>query len=524
MRKTILLIVAGVLVVVVLLQSLTGGAPGCGNTRGDAKTPTVQPVVVVKRDIPPFTILQSEDLDTRQMPPSQVADNTFRSLRELVGKMTVSELPAGNTLRRADVIDPDVSWGKGDKLIFSFYVATAKVLGGQLRPGHHIDLLVTRPGSREEAPQSLWLARNLWVVGVQQASGSEVLRPTAAAYVTPQAQAPVAGGLVPSAAVGGTSRSLREGPANLVTIAAHPEVAKMIGDYLGAQLFEAWVYIRATSSSDTSKGRIDGVVFDDVNGNREQDRTELGFDEIQIGLADAKGQTARPSIKTSGGGQFTFEGLEPGNYIISKDTQPGGFVSLSPDRLNVYVAEGQNLHVAFAVARPTPTATPPGAVAQGGGKPVGQAVTTPQPLPPSNGSQVRVYMTDKEKGTSMVSVFGKDAKEIWWVAEFSNVPANTPYEVTLTKDNGEPRKLDSGTWKGGTDRLSQLLSSAAVGSYTTVVQSGMKNSAWTWTVSEVPPTATKPAGTLVASGTIVPTMTPTPGKAPNSGVDVARQR
>ena len=128
-------------------------------------------------------------------------------------------------------------------LIFSFYVPTSRIVGGQLRPGHHIDVLATRGESRDVSAESLWLAENVWVVGVYQASGEDVPRPPVGAPEVSDESETTGGGTL-GFAQATTGSGAEQGPANLVVVAANRETGKVIGDYFGARLYEAWVYVR----------------------------------------------------------------------------------------------------------------------------------------------------------------------------------------------------------------------------------------------------------------------------------------
>ena len=170
-RKVILFAIAFLLLIVVIWMQISKPR---GPQIAEAETMSV---VVASHDIPPYTVLRQEDVRAMQLSPDQGIDS-FGGIREPVGLMTTTEFRSGSPIRRSEVLTPDAAWVQGDMLIFSFYVATDRIVGGQLRPGHHLDLLVTRPETRDQPAESLWLARNLWVVGVYQSSGDEVLRPT----------------------------------------------------------------------------------------------------------------------------------------------------------------------------------------------------------------------------------------------------------------------------------------------------------------------------------------------------------
>ena len=483
-RKVVLFAIASLLLIwVIWLQISKPKQPSL------VKDITI-PVVVAKHDIPPYTILSLEDVRTAQLPPS-LAANSFGGLSELVGLMTTTEVRAGNVIDRSRVLMPDSTWREGEMLIFSFYVPTARILGGQLRPGHHIDLLVTRAETTDQPPQSLWLARNLWVVGVYQASGEEVERPTQVPQeATPQAQTGTGGGAL-SFSTSATTRS-RQGAANLVVMAAPRATAKMIGDYLGARLYEPWVYVRPGQTSvelPTLLGRIDGFVFEDANKNRLQERDEPGIDDVTVTLYDEKG-VAKDAAQTVSGGTFYFDGLETGTYYV-EETDPEGYVSLTPNRLRAEVVGGQNLHIVFGDMKPAPQPTPESTATVSAPTPTRQP---PTPVPTATATPTQygrtesgavptklcdcsLQMSDRENGPQVRS-FSQD-DEVWAVVSFQDCPENMAYTVRSTfAETGDQERMNGvSTWAGGSGTVSikvtpWLADRFEPGGYTTYLRLG----------------------------------------------------
>lgn len=511
-RRTILFAIAGVLAVVVLITNFLPGG-GAKPTPG----PTLVPVVVAKHDIPPYTVLRIEDVRTAQVPSGKVED-VFGGLREVAGLMTTTEIRAGNAVERSNVLMPDSSWLKGDMLIFSFYVSTARVLGGQLRPGHHIDLLVTRAGTEELPAESLWLARNLWVVGVHQSSGEDVGRPTAAIYnptPTQKGDKGTSTDLIPV-----NPERARQGASNLVVVAAHRETAQMIGDYLGAQLYDAWVYIRpgqlgTGGATAVPSGRIDGLVFVDQKNPAVHDRDEAGLDDVTVTLS---GEATSLTFTTDSGGRFFFDQLAPSNYRVEV-TMPEGYVNTTPMRLSLYVAEGQNHHILFGLTRPTSPTSPvptPTEAAAGATSTPPKAEVTETPLPPGS---VALHMSDRENGPALAE-FGREVQEVWAVLEFKDFKdAACVVKAYFEGTGNQEHQVSSFTWTGGSGPKSvrvmptDLTSSGKFepGVYVSLVRVG-------------------PEGTVrdlkfwrVSGNATVTTPTPT-GAIPPTGSDVERQR
>ena len=457
-RKVILLVIAGALLVFVMIPK---------KPRITAPPPPPAFGVVANRDIPPYTMLTENDVRRTQIPRDQAVD-TFDQVDSRaseggeftspVGLMTTSEVRAGNVLRRSELLVPDPTWVEGQMLVYSFYVTTDRIVGGQLRPGHHVDLLVTRPETRNTLAESLWLARNLWVVGVYQASGDEVLRPTVTIQEAMATEEPARGGL--TFASGASVRS-REGPANLVVVATHQGTAKMIGDYLGARLYDPWVYVRPGRMSPgeafVPSGRIDGLVFEDENEDQVQERDEAGLDDVTITLYTEEG-AVKSTVKTASGGKFYFDDLEPGVYQVV-ETDPRGYVSGTTNRQRVELVAGQNVHVFFGDQKepPTPTATAT-ATSMPTPTPTSTATRTPlesgKPTPTSTtygGPRVcrcSVYMSDREDGPSQTE-FPEHTKEVWVVLSFEDCGPETSYSVHVSSAQApsEERIVASGMCK-----------------------------------------------------------------------------
>jgi len=519
-RRTILFVIAGILVVVVLATNFLPG--------GGAKptpTPTTVPVVVAKHDIPPYTLLRVEDVRTAQIPANKVVvEEVFSGLREVAGLMTTTEIRAGNAIERSNVLVPDPSWLKGDMRIFSFYVSTARVLGGQLRPGHRIDLLVTRGKTDKRPAESRWLAYNLWVVGVHQASGAEVGRPTVAVYnPTPTLRGERAGSeLLP------VNPRSAQGASNLVVVAADRETARIIGDYLGAQQYDAWVYIIPAESGprpvQVTPSRIDGVVFEDLNGSGEQEEDERGLDNFKVTLFDEAGAILN-TYDTDSGGKFYFEGLMPGTYRLEVAV-PEKYVATTPKRLTQRVGEGINYYVEFGLVQAsTPTATaeppkPPTATPTPVSTPKPSGVATPTPPPPGKAT---LRMSDRENGNEVLE-FPKGVQDVWAVLTFSECPQNMPYTIKAyyTGKGNEEHQVGSGTWVGGSGTISVKVSAKGLtpsgnfepGFYVTVLRTGPEDAIRDlklWSVSS-------------SSTTVVHKATPSPSNMDRTGSEVERQR
>ena len=480
-RRVVLFAIAFLLLIVVIWLQFSGA----GTRSQEQPTPEAIPVVVAKQDIPPYTVLSQDHLRTLLVPPADALDS-YGQMTEPVGLMTTMEVRQGTPLRRSEVLRPDVSWNPSEMLIFSFYVSTPRILGGQLRPGHYIDLLVTRAETREQPSESLWLARSLWVVGVYQASGQEVPRPNVI-IPTPTTST---GRASPTEAAGGmfsfspnSAARPQQGPANLVVVAASRQTAKVIGDYLGAKMYDAWAYVLpggVMSVSTSPSARIDGKVFLDTNGDTIQQRSEPGLDGVTILLKDAS-QAIRSSATTAGGGLFFFDQLPPGTYFV-EETDPEGYTSVSPNSVIVELAAGLNVHVAFGdqegeLPTPVPTDTP---------TPTPTPTTTAKPSPtpeptPTVVCECNVYMSDAKGGGPKTRFTQND--QTWAIVEFSpsesgsECPEGMLYRVSVSHATGDSYTTDPLVWGGGSGTTSVPIRAwrgnrHTLGDYTTSVMMG----------------------------------------------------
>lgn len=119
--------------------------------------------------------------------------------------------------------------------VASFPVDINETVGGQVKPGHRINIygyIEERPGHL--APPVQLIAEKIWVVDVRTAQ-ADVVAPTPAPATTPQAPAGAFG-----INIGGGTVTTRE-PEATITVAADPETIWRILEALVAQGFKAWV-------------------------------------------------------------------------------------------------------------------------------------------------------------------------------------------------------------------------------------------------------------------------------------------
>lgn len=361
-RNLVLLAIAAAVVLLLVIPSLRPK-----QTTQTAASRVV--AVVAKQDIAPYTVLRNEDLTTMRI-LAEEAEGTYGSLQEVVGQMITTELRKGGIVDRADTLELDRRWAHGNMLVFSFDVTTDQIAGGRLRPGHHIDVLVTaNPGQSEAGARALWLARDLWVVDVFQSSGADVLRP---APVYPQydqlptsdsgSSGSTAGGGGGLFGTGGSSTTTTQsraddGPGNLVLVAAHRDTARMFGYYMGALDYSPWVYIRPEDMEGAEGiARIRGIVYHDVNGDGKYDPEEPGIEGASVTLLN-QADEVQDTATTEEQGTFTFGARTKGLYSV-KVKALEGYAFTTSDWQEIYLIEGQSEYVAFGAYSAIPTETP----------------------------------------------------------------------------------------------------------------------------------------------------------------------
>jgi len=92
-------------------------------------------------------------------------------------------------------------------------------------------------------------------------------------------------------------------------------------------------------------GRIDGVVFTDLNANGLQDPGELGISGVTVTLYDNLGGVLATRI-TTGSGAYSFTSLVPGDYTVD-ETDPTGYVSTTPNSVPLSLPAGGALTADF---------------------------------------------------------------------------------------------------------------------------------------------------------------------------------
>ncbi|MCP4105010.1 MAG: Cna B-type domain-containing protein [Desulfobacteraceae bacterium] len=88
---------------------------------------------------------------------------------------------------------------------------------------------------------------------------------------------------------------------------------------------------------DHGKGSITGVVFNDVDGDGVQEAGEEGIPGVTVELTDSSGNVI--PVVTDDNGTYVFDDIIPGTYTL-KETDPDGYISVSPNTLRLTVSPG----------------------------------------------------------------------------------------------------------------------------------------------------------------------------------------
>ena len=97
--------------------------------------------------------------------------------------------------------------------------------------------------------------------------------------------------------------------------------------------------------ADQAQGTLSGVVFNDLNGDGNQDENELGLGGVSVALMDTSRQVLS-TIVTAGNGVYIFTGQDSGSYII-QETDPDGYFSTTLNEVLITLIAGGSNAVNF---------------------------------------------------------------------------------------------------------------------------------------------------------------------------------
>lgn len=90
---------------------------------------------------------------------------------------------------------------------------------------------------------------------------------------------------------------------------------------------------------DQQTGTVSGTVFNDVNGDGNQDNGEIGINAVTVQLVDGVSGSVVATTTTNINGGYLFSNVSSGSYIV-RETDPNGFVSTTSNTVPVSVPPG----------------------------------------------------------------------------------------------------------------------------------------------------------------------------------------
>jgi hypothetical protein len=215
------------------------------NLRRCRPEPPPEPVTVLvaKTDIPTYTTVSREDVFTETR-PSDTLTGPSLSFPETGELITKKAIQAGEALDDSTAVVVGGEWRPGtlDMEVLSFPADFDKMVAGQIRSGHRVNIYGYQPEENALFTPLVLVAENVWVVDARTGRGNEAERPTP----DPQEEEDGRGALT-------LSRSSTEetAPASVITVAAGPNVIWRIIQALGTQDYKAWVTLAGPEHTPT---------------------------------------------------------------------------------------------------------------------------------------------------------------------------------------------------------------------------------------------------------------------------------
>ena len=105
----------------------------------------------------------------------------------------------------------------------------------------------------------------------------------------------------------------------------------------------------SANQTDPRYGKIAGIVFEDLNGNRIQDNGEPGVEKV-LTMVRHLGTAYEDAVLTGSDGTYEFDKLLVGAYAVA-GTLPPGFASIVPELQSVSVGDGVTATADFRLYR-----------------------------------------------------------------------------------------------------------------------------------------------------------------------------
>ena len=205
--------------------------------RPKATEPRV-PVAVANQIIEPYQIITQDMISSGgELRAREAKERSAYPVDAVVGTMSTDRIRPGDLISAANALPPeDVRFTNDLNLeVLTFESGVDRLVGGQLRPGHIINLYGT--GRDVEGDDySVLIADRLWVVKVT-AGGA----PVSAATPVPD---------LGNGAIVYEGDRTRDRPGTLITVAVPPQTAAKIIDQLGAKGLRPYVTLAANQSAE----------------------------------------------------------------------------------------------------------------------------------------------------------------------------------------------------------------------------------------------------------------------------------
>ncbi len=231
--RTLILILAAVLIGAGLIYLVAG------MFEGETVVREMTPAVAAAQ-IEPYTVITQDMVKAGQ--PTGETDAFDRGLwpvDKVVGLMTTNQIKPGDAFNAVNAKPIEqVRFARDLGLeIVTFQAGVDKTVGGQLRPGHVINLYGYGKDPETKKDFTELIEKQIWVVKVS-AGGQPVTnatpRPNEEGVYTEE---------------GGD----RETPSSLITVAVRPDQAVNIVNSLGARGLQAWTTLAANQSADIAQ-------------------------------------------------------------------------------------------------------------------------------------------------------------------------------------------------------------------------------------------------------------------------------
>lgn len=135
----------------------------------ERKPPSRSDVVVAATPIPPGWTIKSEFLASRQLPENYIPDEVYRTAEEVVGRVAMERILAGEFIREERLADPEAGVGlpaiipRGMRAM-QVPVTNASAVSGFLNPGNFVDVIAVC--MRAEPPEVRTLLQSVTVLAV----------------------------------------------------------------------------------------------------------------------------------------------------------------------------------------------------------------------------------------------------------------------------------------------------------------------------------------------------------------------